>query len=165
MGIRALPVHRLTLTDCRISAENKLGGEEGIDFGRILNHSRVALGAAAVGLARAGYEYARDYAKNRVQFGEPIAYRQSIAFMLAEMAIDIDAARLLVWEAAWKLDQGDDVTREAAVMKNYIDNIVLNVADRTVQTLGGYGYIREFPAELWLRNARGFATFDGMAII
>jgi alkylation response protein AidB-like acyl-CoA dehydrogenase len=155
----------LTLTDCRISAENKLGGEEGIDFGRILNHSRVALGAAAVGLARAGYEYARDYAKNRVQFGEPIAYRQSIAFMLAEMAIDIDAARLLVWEAAWKLDQGDDVTREAAVMKNYIDNIVLNVADRTVQTLGGYGYIREFPAELWLRNARGFATFDGMAII
>jgi alkylation response protein AidB-like acyl-CoA dehydrogenase len=165
MGVRALPVHRLILTDCRIPAENKLGGETGIQFNQILNHSRVALGAAAVGLARAGFEYARDYAKNRVQFGEPIAYRQSIAFMLAEMAIDIDAARLLVWEAAWKLDRGEDVTREAAVMKNYVDNIVLNVADRTVQTLGGYGYIREFPAELWLRNARGFATFDGMAIV
>jgi alkylation response protein AidB-like acyl-CoA dehydrogenase len=165
MGIRALPVHRLTLTDCRVSAENRLGGEGGIDFGRILNHSRVALGAAAVGLARAGYEYARDYAKNRVQFGEPIAYRQSIAFMLAEMAIDVDAARLLVWEAAWKLDQGEDATRETAVMKNYVDNIVLNVADRSVQTLGGYGYIREFPAELWLRNARGFASFDGMTIV
>ena len=165
MGVRALPVHRLTLTDCRIPAENKLGGESGIEFSQILNHSRIALGAAAVGLAKAGYEYARDYAKNRVQFGEPIAHRQSIAFMLAEMAIDIDAARLLVWEAAWKLDRGEDVTREAAVMKNYVDDIVLNVADRTVQTLGGYGYIREFPAELWLRNARGFATFDGMAII
>jgi alkylation response protein AidB-like acyl-CoA dehydrogenase len=165
MGVRALPVHRLILTDCRIPAENKLGGETGIQFNQILNHSRVALGAAAVGLARAGFEYARDYAKNRVKFGEPIAYRQSIAFMLAEMAIDIDAARLLVWEAAWKLDRGEDVTREAAVMKNYVDNIVLNVADRTVQTLGGYGYIREFPAELWLRNARGFATFDGMAIV
>ncbi len=165
MGVRALPVHRLTLTDCRIPAANKLGGETGIKFSQILNHSRIALGAAAVGLARAGYEYARNYAKNRVQFGEPIAHRQSIAFMLAEMAIDIDAARLLVWEAAWKLDRGEDVTREAAVMKNYVDNIVLNVADRTVQTLGGYGYIREFPAELWLRNARGFASFDGMAII
>lgn len=165
MGVRALPVYRLTLTDCRVPADNKLGGEAGINFSQILNHSRVALGAAAVGLARAGYEYALDYAKNRVQFGEPIAHRQSIAFMLAEMAIDIDAARLLVWEAAWKLDQGEDVTREAAVMKNYVDDIVLNVADRTVQTLGGYGYIREFPAELWLRNARGFASFDGMAII
>jgi alkylation response protein AidB-like acyl-CoA dehydrogenase len=165
MGIRALPVHRLTLAGCRVPAENRLGGEAGIDFNLILNHSRVALGAAAVGLARAGYEYAREYAKNRVQFGEPIAYRQSIAFMLAEMAIDVDAARLLVWEAAWKLDQGQDATREAAVMKNYVDHVVLNVADRSVQTLGGYGYIREFPAELWLRNARGFAAFDGMAIV
>ncbi|MFZ0544924.1 MAG: acyl-CoA dehydrogenase family protein [Candidatus Promineifilaceae bacterium] len=165
MGIRALPVHRLILTDCRIPAENKLGGEAGIDFGLILNHSRVALGAAAVGLARAGFEYARNYAKNRIQFGEPIAYRQSIAFMLAEMAIDVDAARLLVWEAAWKLDHGEDATRETAVMKNYVDHVVLSVADRAVQTLGGYGYIREFPAELWLRNARGFASFDGLAIV
>jgi acyl-CoA dehydrogenase len=165
MGIRALPVHGLTLADCRVPVENKLGGEDGIDFGRILNHSRVALGAAAVGLARAGYEYAREYAKNRVQFGEPIAYRQSIAFMLAEMAIDVDAARLLVWEAAWKLDQGQDATRETAVMKKYVDDVVLSVADRSVQTLGGYGYIREYPAELWLRNARGFATFDGLAIV
>lgn len=165
MGIRALPVHRVTLADCRVPVENKLGGEEGIDFGRILNHSRVALGAAAVGLARAGYEYAREYAKNRVQFGEPIAYRQAIAFMLAEMAIDVDAARMLVWEAAWKLDRGEDATRETAVMKQYVDEVVLSVADRSVQTLGGYGYIREYPAELWLRNARGFATFDGMAIV
>ncbi len=165
MGIHALPTFTITLAGVRIPAENKLGGDEGIDFGLILNHSRVALGAAAVGVARAGYEYAREYAKQRVQFGEPIAHRQSIAFMLANMATDVDEARLMVWEAAWLLDQGQDATRETAVMKQRVDNIVLNVADRAVQILGGYGYIREYPVELWLRNARGFASFDGLAMV
>lgn len=164
MGIRALPTYPLTLNDCHVPAANRLGEEEGIDFNKILNHSRVALGAAAVGVARAGYEYARDYAKQRVQFGEPIAHRQSIAFMLADMAIDVEAARLMVWEAAWLLDQGKDATREATVMKYYVDSMALQVADRAVQILGGYGYIREYPVELWLRNARGFAHFDGLAI-
>ncbi|MFN2223728.1 MAG: acyl-CoA dehydrogenase family protein [Candidatus Promineifilaceae bacterium] len=165
MGIRALPTFGLTLENCRLPLANKVGGEAGIEFGVLLNHSRVALGAAAVGVARAGYEYARDYAKERQQFGEPIAHRQSIAFMLAEMAIEVDAARLMVWEAAWKLDQGEDATVEATVMKYFVDNMVLEVADRAVQTLGGYGYIREYPVELWLRNARGFATFDGLAMV
>lgn len=165
MGIGALPLHQLTLDSVRVPAENKLGGEAGIDFGLLLNHSRLALGAAAVGVARAGYEYAREYAKQRVQFGEPIAHRQSIAFMLADMAIDVESARLLVWEAAWKLDQGQDITREATVMKQFVDKVVLDTADRAVQILGGYGYIREYPVELWLRNARGFAHFDGLAII
>ena len=165
MGIRALPTYGLTLSDCRVPLENRLGGEEGIDFDLILNHSRVALGAAAVGLAKSGYEYARDYAKERVQFGEPIAHRQSIAFMLAEMAIEVDAARLMVWETAWKLDRGEDATKEATVMKHFVDEMVLQVADRALQTLGGYGYIREYPVELWLRNARGFASFDGLAIV
>jgi acyl-CoA dehydrogenase len=165
MGIRALPTYTLTLEDCQIPLENKLGGDKGIDFDLILNHQRVALGAAAVGLAKAGCTYACDYAKNRVQFGEPIAHRQSIAFMLAEMAIDVDAARLMVWETAWKLDQGEDANKEAALMKYFVDQMVLRVADRTVQTLGGYGYIREFPAELWLRNSRGFSAFEGLAII
>jgi len=119
----------------------------------------------AVGTARAAHEYALEYAQNRVQFGEPIAYRQSIAFMLAEMAIDIDAARLMVWEAAWLIDQGKDATREATVMKYYVDDMVLRVCDQALQVLGGHGYIREYPVELWLRNARGFATFDGLAII
>ena len=165
MGIRALPTYGLTLAECRVPEANKVGGEAGIDFDVILNHSRVALGAAAVGVARAGYEYARDYAKERQQFGEPIAHRQSIAFMLAEMAIEVDAARLMVWEAAWKLDRDEDATEEATVMKYFVDNMVLQVADRAVQTLGGYGYIREYPVELWLRNARGFATFDGLAMV
>lgn len=165
MGIKALPTYLVTLSDCHIPAENKLGGSEGIDFGLLLNHSRVALGAAAVGVARAGFEYARDYAKQRVQFGEPIAHKQSIAFMLADMATDIDEARLLVWETAWQMDRGNDVTRDAALMKQRVDDIVVQVADRALMVLGGYGYIREYPVELWLRNARGFASFDGLAIV
>ena len=165
MGIKGLPTNLVTLSDCRVPAENKLGGADGIDFGLILNHSRVALGAAAVGVARAGYEYALDYAKQRVQFGEPIGHKQSIAFMLADMATDIDEARLLVWEAAWQMDLGKDVTRDVTLMKQRVDAIVVQVADRALQVLGGYGYIREYPVELWLRNARGFATFDGLAIV
>jgi alkylation response protein AidB-like acyl-CoA dehydrogenase len=165
MGIRALHSYTVSLHDCHVPAANKLGGEEGIDFDLILNHSRVALAASAVGLANAAFEYARDYAKERVQFEEPIAHRQSIAFMLAEMAIEVDSARLMVWETAWKLDRGKDATKDATIMKHFVDQAVLNVADSAVQILGGYGYIREYPAELWLRNARGFATFDGLAIV
>lgn len=165
MGLKALPTFQLRFNDCQIPVEQKLGNDQGIDFSQILNHCRVAQGAAAVGLANAGYNYARAYAKNRVQFGEPIAHRQSIAFMLAEMAIEIDAARLLVWEAAWKIDNSKDITPEATVLKHFVDRMVMKVADGVVQILGGYGYIREFPAELWLRNARGFASFEGLAIV
>ena len=165
MGIKGLPTSMITLSDCRIPAESKLGGDEGIDFCLLLNHSRVALAAAAVGVARAGYEYALDYSKQRVQFGEPIAHKQSIAFMLADMATDIDEARLMVWETAWQMDRGEDVTRDAALMKQRVDDVVVQVADRALQVLGGYGYIREYPVELWLRNARGFVSFDGLAIV
>ncbi len=165
MGVKALPTFTVQLDNVLVPVEARLGGAAGIDFGLILAHSRVALGAAAVGVARAGFEYARDYAKERVQFGEPIAHRQSIAFMLADMATDVDEARLMVWEAAWRLDQGLDAKRETAVLKNHVDRLVVNVADRAVQVLGGYGYIREYPVELWLRNARGFASFDGLAIV
>jgi alkylation response protein AidB-like acyl-CoA dehydrogenase len=165
MGIKALATYELTLKDCRIPKENRLGGEAGCDFNRILNRSRVALSAMAVGVARAAFEYSRDYAKERVAFGETIAARQAIAFMLAEMAIEIDATRLMTWEAAWKLDRKEDTTKEASLVKNYADDMVLTVTDRAVQILGGHGYVREHPVELWLRNGRGFATFDGMAII
>ena len=165
MGVRALPTFQVKLDNVRVSAVNKLGGNEGIDFDLILNHSRVALGATAVGMAKGALEYAIDYTKQRVQFGEPVAHRQSIAFMLAEMAMDIDSARLLVWEAAWQMDRGNDATQATAVMKYYIDDIVLTVCDRALQALGGYGYIREYPVELWLRNARAFASFDGMTMV
>ena len=85
--------------------------------------------------------------------------------MLADMATEVDEARLMVWEAAWKLDQGEDALQETTVMKHHVERMVSTVADRAVQVLGGYGYIREYPVELWLRNARGFATLDGLAIV
>ncbi|GAI86702.1 unnamed protein product, partial [marine sediment metagenome] len=165
MGLKALATYELALKDCRIPKENRLGGEAGCDFNRILNYSRVALSAMAVGVARAAYEYSLDYAKQRYAFGEPIAARQAIAFMLAEMAIEIDATRFMTWEAAWELDRGKDATKDAYLVKMYADDMVLTVTDRAVQILGGHGYIREHPVELWLRNGRGFVTFDGMAIV
>lgn len=165
MGIKGLATYELALKDCRVPGENRLGGPQGCDFELLLNRSRVALSAMATGVAKAAFEYSRDYAKERVAFGEPIASRQAIAFMLAEMAIEIDATRLMAWEAAWKLDRREDATREACLVKSYADDMVLMVTDRAVQVLGGHGYVREHPVELWLRNGRGFAAFDGMAIV
>ncbi|MHB8628867.1 MAG: acyl-CoA dehydrogenase family protein [Aggregatilineales bacterium] len=167
MGIRALPTYHVGLSNVCVTANCKLGGDEGTRYERILSHSRVGLAAMAVGVARGAFEYARDYAKTRVQFGVPIASKQAIAFMLAEMAIEVDAARLMTWEAAWKLDQEPhaDATAESYLAKEYADKMALYVTDCAVQILGGHGYIREHPVERWLRNARGFATFEGMAII
>jgi alkylation response protein AidB-like acyl-CoA dehydrogenase len=165
MGIRALATYEIGLKSCRIPKENRLGGEKGCNYNRILNRSSVALSAMAVGVAKAALEYSRDYAKDRVAFGEPIASRQGIAFMLAEMAIEIDATRLMTWEAAWKLDRNEDATKEASLAKAYADDMVMMATDRAVQVLGGHGYVREHPVELWLRNGRGFVTFDGMAIV
>jgi alkylation response protein AidB-like acyl-CoA dehydrogenase len=165
MGVRALPTYRVKFTDATVDLACRLGGEQGADYSVLLNRSRVALAALAVGVARGAFEYARDYAKERVQFGAPIATKQAIAFMLAEMAIEVDAARLMAWEAAWKLDQGGDATQEAYLAKQYADKAVLFVTDSAVQTLGGHGFIREHPVERWLRNGRGFTTFDGLAIV
>jgi acyl-CoA dehydrogenase len=165
MGIKALSTYELSLKNCSVPMANKLGGAKGCDFNEIMNRSRVALAAMAVGVARAAFEYSRDYAKDRVAFGEPIASRQAIAFMLAEMAIEVDATRLVNWEAAWTLDKEKEATKEASLAKMYADDMVLMVTDRAVQILGGHGYIREHPVELWLRNGRGFVTFDGMAIV
>jgi len=165
MGIKALATYILKLKDCKVPAENRLGGERGCDYNRLLNRSRVALTAMAIGVASASFEYARDYAKERVAFGEPIAARQAIAFMLAEMATEIDATRLMNWEAAWKLDHNEDATREASLTKLYGDDMVMMTTDRGVQILGGHGYIREHPVELWFRNGRGFAAFNGLAMV
>ena len=161
LGIRALPTYRLNFADVTVSANAKIA----IDYKVILNRMRLGLASMAVGIARASHEYAVDYAKGRVQFDRPIAQNQSIAFMLAEGRIDIDAARLMIWEAAWKIDRGEDATREAVLAKQFADKMVLFVTDSGVQTLGGYGFIREYPAERWLRNGRGFPTFDGLTII
>jgi alkylation response protein AidB-like acyl-CoA dehydrogenase len=131
---------------------------------RLTNLWRVALAAMAVGVARAAYDYSRDYAKDRRAFGQAIAQKQAIAFMLAEMAMEVDAMRLLTWEAAWKLDRGEDATREAFLAKRYAADMSLKIADNALQVLGGHGYIRDHLVELFLRNARGFATLEGLAI-
>jgi len=165
MGFNALKTYSIELNDVLVPAENRLGGQAGIDVQRILNSSRIALSALGVGLARAAYEYARDYAKERVAFGEPIAHRQSIAFMLAEMAIDIDATRLMTWEAAWKLDRGENATHDAYLAAHYATDVSLKVTDGAVQVLGGHGYIREHPVELWLRNARSLAALLGAVTV
>ena len=142
-----------------------LGEDAGCDWARVVTQGRTALAAMAVGVARAAYEVAREYAKQREAFGGPIAAKQAIAFKLADMAIEIDGARLLAWEAAWKLDQGQDATREATLAFDQARRISLTVTDGAVQVFGGYGYIRDYLPELHLRNARGFACFEALALV
>lgn len=165
MGIKGLATFALSFKECRVSAEDRLGGDKGINFLRLLSETRVAMAAMAVGVARAAFEYARDYAKERRAFGVQIATKQAIAFMLAEMATEIDATRLLVWEAASRLDKGEDALKESYQARNYAAQSSLMVTDNAVQILGGHGYIREHPVEMWLRNARGFAVLEGLATV
>ena len=165
MGLKPLETYELTLKDCRVGADARLGGDKGIDFSRLMSESRVAFAAMGVGVMRAAFEYARDYAKERKAFGVPIATKQAIAFILADMAIEIDAARLLVWEAAWQLDKAATRLKESYLAKNYVAQSALKVTDNGVQVLGGHGYIREHPVEMWLRNARGFSAIEGIATV
>jgi alkylation response protein AidB-like acyl-CoA dehydrogenase len=167
MGIHGLPAYRMNLNQVRVSPDLELGGESGIDFDRLVNHMNVGLAAMAAGVMRASYEYAREYAKERIQFGKPIAAKQAIAFMLAECAIEVDSTRLLAWEAAWQMEAKKPVqeVRQAAYLaREYANKAALFVTDCGVQILGGHGFIREHPVERWLRNARGFPMFTGLAI-
>jgi alkylation response protein AidB-like acyl-CoA dehydrogenase len=164
MGVQALEMYEVEFENVTVPKANRLGGLKGIRIQKLLTLSRITLAALAVGLARAAYEYAVAYAKERVAFGEPIAHRQSIAFMLANMRIEIEGTRLMVWEAAYKFDAGEDAAKAALLAKSYADKMVLDVTDGAVQVLGGHGYIREHPVELWLRNGRGFVTMDGAVV-
>jgi len=165
MGLNALPLHKVTLADCRIPAANRLGGDKGSDFQRLLNLSRISWSAMATGICNASKDYAADYAKERVQFGEPIASRQAIVFMLADMAIETDSMRFLGWKAAWQADRNEDCTREAYLAKLYAGDYAANITDKGVQILGGHGYIREHLVELWFRNGQGIAALDGLSIV
>ena len=166
MSLNALPTYRVKLDGVKIPKANRLGGETGHDFQPVLAAMRVALAAMAVGVARAAFEYSRDYAKEREVFGVKVAQKQAIAFMLAEMATEIEASRMLTWEAAWKLDVGkEDACRDAYLAATGAADMAMMVTDRAVQILGGYGYIREYPVEMWMRNGRGFATLIGLAIV
>lgn len=164
MGAHALPVFNMSFDHVAVGKQARLGGLKGIRIQQLLTVSRIALGALAVGQARAAEEYALAYAKERQAFGEPIAHRQSIAFMLANMRIEIEAARLMVWEAAYKFDNDEDATKAAYLAKQYAEKMVLEVTDSALQILGGHGYVRDHPVELWLRNGRGFAAWEGMVL-
>jgi len=161
MGLRALPMNRLALDNVRVSPTQRLGGEAGIDFPAILAHSRVALAALAVGVMRASLDYAINYAKEREQFGAPIATKQAIAFMLADMITEIDAARLLVHRAAWLSRNGQYVNAEGSQSKLKAGRVAVWVTERAIQILGGYGYTREYPVERWHRDAKIFDIFEG----
>jgi acyl-CoA dehydrogenase len=166
LGLYALPVFKVCLNQVRVPKENRLGGESGHEFEPILNAARVAMAAMAVGISRAAFEYARDYAKEREVFGVKVAQKQAIAFMLAEMATEIEAIRLLTWEAAWMLDQGkQEASKQAYLALTGATDLAMMITDRAVQVLGGHGYIREHPVELWMRNGRGIPTFNGMAVV
>ena len=166
MGLNALPIYRLKLDSVKVPAANRLGGASGHDFEPILASMRVANAALAVGVANAAFEYSKNYAKEREAFGVKIAQKQAIAFMLAEMRTEIEASRLLTWEAAWKLDQGkEDAYAEAYLASIGAADMAMMVTDRAVQILGGHGYIREHPVEMWMREGRGFAMFTGLAIV
>ncbi len=166
LGINALPLYEVKLDGLHVPKANRLGGDAGHDFAPLLASQRLANAALAVGVSRAAFEFARDYAKEREAFGVKIAQKQAIAFMLAEMATEIEASRLLTWEAAWKLDTGkDDYPVAAFLASTGAADMAMTITDRAVQILGGYGYIREFPVEMWMRNGRGFSTFTGLAIV
>ena len=166
LGIYAYPVYEANFQEARIPQANRIGGEAGHNFNPILDASRLALAAMAVGMSRAAYEYSRDYAKEREVFGVKVAQKQAIAFMLAEMATEIEAIRLLVWEAAWMLDNANpEVSKNAYLAFTGAGDMAMMVTDRAVQILGGYGYIREYPVEMWMRNGRGIAMLNGLTIV
>jgi alkylation response protein AidB-like acyl-CoA dehydrogenase len=166
MSLNALPLCRVHLENVKVPVSNRLGGVAGHDFEPILASMRLATAATAVGVANAAFEYSRDYAKEREAFGVKIAQKQAIAFMLAEMRTEIEAIRLLTWEAAWKMDIGrEDAWIEAYLAATGAADMAMMVTDRAVQILGGHGYIREHPVEMWMRNGRGFAMLTGMAMI
>ncbi len=166
MSLNALPLYRVKLDGVKVPAANRLGGASGHDFEPVLAAMRVASASAAVGVARASLEYSINYAKEREAFGVKVAQKQAIAFMLAEMATEIEAIRLLTWEAAWMLDNGkEDAFKQSYLAFTGAADMAMMVTDRGVQVLGGHGYIREHPVEMWMRNGRGFAMLVGLAIV
>jgi alkylation response protein AidB-like acyl-CoA dehydrogenase len=156
MGQRAIPNTELFLDDVEVGDGRRLG-EEGMGFRGLMetfDRSRVTLAASATGLARAALEFAVQYAKQRVQFGKPIAEHQAVAFRLADMALAVDASRLLTWRAATMLDRGECAGSEAAMAKLHASETAMRCTWAAVQTLGGWGYSREYPVEKWMRDAK-----------
>ncbi|MBT8462733.1 MAG: acyl-CoA dehydrogenase [Acidimicrobiia bacterium] len=181
-GIRASHTAEVVLEDVRVPGRMLLGGKERLDerLARAregkrsrkqgamstFEASRPAVGAQALGVARASYEYALDYAKERVQFGRPIIMNQAIAFKLADMRTEIDAARLLVWRAAWMARNGKPFEAgEGSMSKLKAGEVAVRATEEAIQILGGAGYVREHPVERWARDAKIFTIFEGTSEI
>jgi alkylation response protein AidB-like acyl-CoA dehydrogenase len=169
MGLHASPTRELIFTDCQLPLTNRIG-EDGQGFKialSALNGGRVNIGAIAVGVAQAAFETACIYAKEREQFGKPIGAFQGIQFMLADMAMKIEAARLLVYEAAYKLDQAqqlDYVTQlamYASMAKCFASDMAMEVTTNALQILGGAGYVRDYPLERYMRDVKVAQIFEG----
>jgi acyl-CoA dehydrogenase len=163
LGQRASNTVELTFENVRVPQENLLS-KPGRGFGialQTLDFGRSGVAALSVGLARAALEHATAYAKDRQQFGAPIVVNQGISFMLADMAAKVDAARLLTWRAAWMVDQGLKSTAESAMAKCYASDTAMAVATDAVQVFGGYGYMRDYPIEKLMRDAKLLQIYEG----
>ncbi len=156
LGLRASDTAEVVFEEVEVPEENRLGGE-GEGYGqamRVLEGGRIGIGAMAVGIGRAALEAALEYAKHRVAFGQPIAQFQAVQWMLADSAVELDAAWLLVLRAAWLADQGLPFRKEASMAKLYASEAAHRATDRALQIHGGYGYIRGYPVERYYRDVR-----------
>jgi len=167
LGMRASDTAELVMEDCRVPAFNVLGkvGYGFVDALKVLDGGRISIGALAVGIARGAYEAARDYAKQRNAFGHPIADFQAIQFMLADMAMETDAARLLCYRAATMKDAGERITHFSAMAKLYASEVAVRCTEKGVQIFGGYGFIKDFPAEKYYRDVKLCTIGEGTSEI
>jgi alkylation response protein AidB-like acyl-CoA dehydrogenase len=164
MGIRGSPTVELVFTNCRVPAANMLGPEgDGFKIAmKVLDKSRPGIAAQALGIATGALDYATTYLKERVAFGKPLAQQQGLQFMLADMKTDVEAARLLLYEAARKCDEGaDDITTWAAMAKLRCGDVAMSVTTDAVQLLGGFGYSTEYPVERMMRDAKITQIYEG----
>ncbi len=169
MGQRATDTSAFALTDVVVPAANRLG-EEGDGFKiamQTLDTTRPGTAIGAVGVARAAFEHACEYSKERVTFGQPIAMNQGVSFLIADMATNIEAARLLCWQAAWMLDEGYGraATLYSSMAKRFAADIGMEVTTDAVQIFGGYGYIKEYPVEKLMRDAKLYQIYEGTSQI
>lgn len=167
MGIRASDTHSITYTDVKVPKANRIG-EDGFGFKyamTILNGGRIGIAAQALGIAAGAFEFALTYAQERVTFGKPIAHHQAIGFKLADMATDIEAARLLVYQAAWTKDQAKDYSWSASMAKLFASEVAMKHTVEAVQILGGYGYVKEYHVERLMRDAKITQIYEGTSEI
>jgi acyl-CoA dehydrogenase len=167
MGQRATDTSAIAFQDVRVPSANRLG-EEGQGFKiamTTLDFTRPGTAAGAVGVAKAAYDYSVEYARERVQFGQPIAMNQGVNFLIADMATEIEAARLLTWQAAWLHDQGHRATLQSSFAKRFAADTAMKVTTDAVQIFGGYGYMKEYPVEKLMRDAKLFQIYEGTSQI